>query len=162
MEKKLTKYLCAVRRRLNMPNDAKDRVMADFESSVRCRLEEGQTLDKIVRELGKPGKAAADLNGQMQEFTYQKSPWRWGCLGLALFSGLCLAHKGLPGLLLVLFNKANNASIGIIGGADGPTAVFVTTNPNGQVFPSVGIYILLLVMGIIGFLALCRIEPKKD
>ena len=61
---------------------------------------------------------------------------------------------------MVLFNKAYNASIGIIGGADGPTAIFVTTNPASRVFPSVGLYILLLVMGIVGFLALRKL--KKD
>lgn len=156
----MEKYLRAVRRRLNMPKDWKDRVMTDFRSSIEARSEAGQKDASIIAELGTPKQAAKELNGQMQEYTYRKSPWRWLCLALAIFSGLCLAHKGLVGLLLVLFNKAYNASIGIIGGADGPTAIFVTTNPAGRVFPSVGLYILLLVMGMIGFLALRKL--KKD
>ena len=155
------KYLRAVRRRLNMPKELKDRVMADFVSSIEARKEDGLDDARILKELGTPKAAAKELNEQMAEYTYQKSPWRWACLGLALFCALCLAYKGLTGLLLVLFNKANNAaSIGIIGGADGPTAIFVTTNPNEQIFPSMGIYILLLVMGIIGFLALRKIQKK--
>jgi len=156
----MKKYLCAVKRRLNMPRELKERVMADLESSILARMDDGQTEKEIISELGTPRQAAKELNEQMKEYTFKKSPWRWLCLALAIFSSLCLAHRGLPGLLLMLFNKANNASIGIIGGADGPTAVFVTTNSSGQNFPSMGIYFLLLVMGIVGFLALRKI--RKD
>ena len=153
-------YLRRVRRGLNMPKDLKDRVMADLSSSVELRLEEGQSWENIQEELGTPKQAAKELNTQMLEYTYRKSPWRWLCLALAVFSGLCLAYKGLAGLLLVLFNKAYNASIGVIGGADGPTAIFVTTNPSGQFFPSAGLYVLLLTMGIIGFLALGKLKRE--
>lgn len=156
---KIEKYLRLVRRRLNMPGTLKDRVIADLVSSVEARKENGQSEEEILAELGTPKQAAKELNAQMQEYTYQKSPWRWGCLGLAVFSALCIAYKGLPGLLLMLFNKANNASsLGIIGGADGPTAVFVTTN--SAVIPSIGIFFLLLTMGIIGFFALSRLHKK--
>ena len=127
----MEKYLRSVRRRLNMPKALKDRVMTDFRSSVEARLEDGQSIETILAELGSPKDAAAELNRQMQEYTYKKSPWRWVCLLLAAVSGFCLAYRGLPGLLLMLFNKANNAtSVGIIGGADGPTAIFVTTSPD--------------------------------
>lgn len=155
----MKKYLRAVRRRLNMPKELKDRVMADFLSDIEARKEDGLTEEAIYAELGSPRLAARELNTQMQEYTYRKSPWRWGALALAIFSGLCLAYRGLPGLLLVLFNKANNAaSIGIIGGADGPTAIFVTTKTG--FFPAAGIYILLLTMGIVGFLALRKLKRK--
>ena len=124
---KIEKYLRSVRRRLNMPKELKNRVMADFASSIEARIEDGQKEADIFTELGNPKAAAQELNAQMKEYTYEKSPWRWACLALAVVSGLCLAYRGLPGLLLMLFNKANNASIGIIGGADGPTAIFVTS-----------------------------------
>ena len=156
----MEKYLRAVRRRLNMPKALKDRVMTDFLCSIEARKEDGQSEAAILEELGTPKQAARELNGQMLEYTYRKSPWRWVSLGLAIFSGLCLVYKGLPSLLLVLFNKANNASIGIIGGADGPTAIFVTTAETGHVFPSAGIYVLLLTMGIIGFLALRKLKRE--
>ena len=154
-------YLRNVRRSLNMPKDLKDRVMADFSSSVELQLENGQSWESIQEEFGKPKQAARELNEQMAEYTYRKSPWRWGCLALAVFSGLCLAYKGLTGLLLFLFNKAYNAaSVGVIGGADGPTAIFVTTTASDRFIPSTGIYILLLAMGIIGFLALGKLKKE--
>ena len=160
MEKNMEKYLRAVRRRLDMPKEVKKRVMADFADSVEARLENGQDEAAILAELGTPKQAARELNSQMNEYTYKKSPWRWICLALAVVSGLCLAYRGLPGLLLMLFNKANNASIGIIGGADGPTAIFVTTSTTDMPFPSAGMYVLLLAMGLIGFAALGRLKKK--
>ena len=154
------KYLRAVRRKLNMPRELKDRVIADFASSIDARLEEGQEEAHILQELGTPKAAARELNGQMKEYTYGKSPWRWACLGLAIVSGLCLACRGLPGLLLMLFNKANNASIAIIGGADGPTSVFVTTAATDTAIPAGTLYVLLLAMGLLGFFALRKL-PRK-
>ena len=155
-----TKYLRAVRRRLNMPKQLKDRVMEDFNSSIDTRMEDGQEEGAILAELGAPKDAARELNRQMEEYTYRKSPWRWGCLALAVFSGLCLVYRGYANLLLVLFNKANNASIGIIGGADGPTAVFVTTQTLYSGLPAEVIYVMLLVMGLIGFIALGKLNKK--
>ena len=155
----MEKYLRAVRRRLNMPNELKERVMTDFVSSIEARKEDGQSEESILAEFGSPKQAAKELNQQMKEYTYQKSPWRWACLALAIFSALCLAYRGLPGLLLMLFNKSYNAaSVGVIGGADGPTAIFVTTNTTA--FPTAGIYVLLLLMGILGFIALRKINRK--
>lgn len=155
----MKKYLCAVKRRLNMPRERKERVMADLESSISSRMDDGQTKDEIIAELGTPRQAAKELNEEMKEYTYRKSPWRWLCLVLAVIAALCLAYRGLPGLLLILFNKANNASVGIIGGADGPTAVFIATSPDALLY-SYGMSALLLVMGIIGFIALSRLRRK--
>jgi len=159
MEKKITHYLRAVRHRLNMPKELKDRVMADFSSSIQVRMENGQSAEAIWAEFGKPKQAAAELNRQMQEYTYRKSPWRWVSLALAIVSGLCLAYRGLPGLLLMLFNKVNNAAtVGIIGGADGPTAVFVTTS--NSIHATIGIYILVTATGLLGFLILRKLKRK--
>ena len=161
MEKKMEKYLRAVRRRLNMPKDLKDRVMTDFTSSIEARMEDGQSKETILAELGNPSQAAKELNTQMKEYTYMKSPWRWGCLILAVFSGLCLAYHGYANLLLMLFNKVNNAaSVGIIGGADGPTAVFVTTKELYSGLPAEAIYAMLLIMGVLGFIALSKLKRE--
>ena len=80
MANTMKKYLAAIARRLNMPKDVKERVMNDFQSSIRGRLEAGQTDEEIFAELGSPKKVAAELNEQMKDYTYIKSPWRWVCL----------------------------------------------------------------------------------
>ena len=61
-----------------------------------------------------------------------KSPWRWVFLAGAVLSGGYLLLQSVLlsfGMLLGTFRwtPGESASIGIIGGADGPTAIFVTT-----------------------------------
>ena len=97
------KYLRSVRRRLNMPKQLKDRVIEDFISSIDARMEDGQEEAAILAELGAPKDAARELNRQMEEYTFRKSPWRWVCLGLSVLSALCLFYNGLRFLLLQLF-----------------------------------------------------------
>ena len=158
-DKKTKKYLRAIRRRLNMPKDLKDRVLNDLLSSIEARKEDGQNEDAILTELGAPKKAAAELNEQMAEYTYRKSPWRWLCLALIVVCILMLLHGGLRGLLAAALTGANAFSMGIIGGADGPTSIFVTSSPDALQY-TYGITALLLVMGVIGFIALSKLKQK--
>lgn len=92
---------------------------------------------------------------------YRKSPWRFlfaacAALGAAELLGsfaawlmyLCLSD---PFLIM-----GEAASVGIIGGADGPTAVFITT-------PGWTHYLipcLMVAVGIYGFVRLCKCKRK--
>ena len=157
-QKKMKKYTNAIERKLNMPKDVKARVMNDFISSIQGRREAGQTDEEIFAELGSPKKAAADLNEQMKDYTYVKSPWHWLCFAIVVASVLSLAFSGTIGLLVHLLNTSAS-SIGIIGGADGPTAIFVTTSQDYIWYKS-GITMILMIMGILGFYRLSRC-PRK-
>ena len=86
-EKKMKRYCNAVERRLNLPWDIKVRVMTDFASSIQARREAGMTDTEIYAELGSPKKAAAELNDQMREYAYRKSPWRFLFMALAAWGG---------------------------------------------------------------------------
>lgn len=154
----MKKYMNAIKRKLNMPKDVKERVMNDLLSSVTARREAGLTDEEIMVELGTPKKAAAELNEQMKEFTYQKSPWRWACLALCIGCGASLLLGGWSGIVTYLFNH----SAGVIGGADGPTAIFITTaqDPGAQQ-QQLMLRILLLAMGLIGFVCLSRLKKKQ-
>lgn len=77
--------------------------------------------------------------------------------------GIVLAIVGIAllliGLTAPLFMQETVAapSIGIIGGADGPTAIFVTAPPWVQyAVPAV-----MLLVGIWGFVRLSRCKPKE-
>ena len=162
MANNMKKYLAAIARRLNMPKDVKERVMNDFQSSIQGRREAGQTEDAIFAELGPAKKGAAELNEQMKEYTYIKSPWRWVCLAVIIGCILSLIFGGTLGLLMRLFNASLADSVGIIGGADGPTAIFITTSPDYReyVWYQAGITVLILVMSVLGFWRLRRC-PRK-
>ena len=162
-EKEIQRYLKAIRRRLNLPGEIRDRVISDLRSSIQERREAGQTDREILAELGTPAQAAADLNRQMEEFTYVKSPWRWLCLVLAIGSGLSLLWGGGLSFLTWLLNRLTQAevnSIGIIGGVDGPTTVFITTSPDAWLY-QLGMCLLLLVMGVFGFYFLSHCPRNK-
>lgn len=155
----MKKYMKLVERKLNLPKDVKRRVMADLETSVQSRMEAGQTEEQIMAELGAPAEVAAELNEQMKEFAYTKSPWRWACLALAVVSGLTVLYKGVLNLLVAAITFAEKQSVGIIGGADGPTAIFVTQSPESAVY-SVLMSALILAMSIVGFCYLGHMRKK--
>lgn len=165
MDKKMKKYLKNVERRLNLPRDIKKRVISDLESDIIARKEAGLPEDVILAELGTAKKAANDLNQQMKEFAYRKSPWRFVFAALAaygaaelldklwgkIFSWYILNHYGG-------FAGTEAESIGIIGGADGPTAIFVTTAVDSVYYW--WIPMLLIGVGVWGFLRLRKCKQK--
>lgn len=157
---KMRKYIRSLARRLNLPRDVKERVMHDFISSIESRLEAGQSEDGIFAELGSAKKAAAELNEQMKEYTYVKSPWRWVFLILIVFCCMALLFSTLIGILTLFLSVQQEAfSLGIIGGADGPTAIFVTSSPDSFISNLLP-YLLLLAVGAFGFYKLSRCRRK--
>ena len=173
-EKKMKRYVNAIERRLNLPPEVKARVMSDFASSIAARREAGQGDEEIYAEFGSPKKAAADLNEQMKEFAYQKSLWRYVFAVLALYGGIRLFSSLLPQLMywgLRASFQPNAASVGIIGGADGPTAIFITRPDSTTIFTHPDnsfltvLFMLLplaaIVLGIWGFRYFSRRRPQK-
>lgn len=152
----MKKYMNAVKRKLNLPRDVKQRVMADLETSVRSRAEAGQTEEQIRAELGTPAEVAAELNEQMKEFAYAKSAWRWVCLALAVVSALAFLYKGVINMLVAALE---HASLGIVGGADGPTVIFVTQSPDSAVY-SMLMSAMILIMSIAGFYYLGHMRKR--
>lgn len=159
-EKKMKKYTRAVKRKLDLPSDVKKRVMTDFISSIQSRKEAGKTDEEIYGELGAPADVAAELNEQMKEFAYVRSPWRWVCFALIIVCSMVLLYRGGAGLLAVMLSLALfNENVGIIGGVDGPTQIFIAQSQDsviqGMVMPAI-----VLVMSIVGFYYLGHMRKK--
>lgn len=158
-QKRMKRYMTAIERKLNLPRDVKNRVKSDLQSSIAARREAGQTDDAIYAELGSPKAVAAELGEQMKEYAYVKSKWRWAALAAAVFAGLMLVFHGIQALLVCLLNLSvsEQNSLGIIGGADGPTAIFVTSTwTPADMIP----WLLLLVMGLLGWRMLSRLRKE--
>lgn len=156
----MDKYLRRVRRRLELPQNMKDRVMADFISSIQSRRDAGKTDSQIMEELGSPRSAAAVLNEQMKEYTFRKSPWRFLFGALAVYGASrllgSLVSRVIAFFVGVSMAVRDSATIGIIGGADGPTAVFVTAPRWTGLAVSFG----AMAIGIAGFVLLRRLKRK--
>lgn len=159
-QKKMKRYMNAIERRLNLPRTVKARVMSDLMSSVAARREAGQTDEQILAELGTPDAVAAELNEQMREYAYTKSKWRWAALAGVVVAAWKLAFAGIMGFMVWLLNFSVNesTSLGVIGGADGPTAVFVTTAPAGYGWL---LWVMVLAMCTIGWWKLNHCAPGE-
>ena len=87
MDKAMKRYISGVRRRLNLPKDLRKRVLSDLQTDLTARLEQGEDWDTIRASLGTPAAVAADLNEQMKDYAYRKSPWRFAFLAAAIVAG---------------------------------------------------------------------------
>ena len=102
--------------------------------------------------------------GEKQKCTYRKSPWRFLFAACAVYGAVKLLGGLWVNLIYLgvrLWDRFSTdtmaVSIGIIGGADGPTAIFVTAPPWVQyAVPAV-----MLLVGIWGFVRLSRCKPKE-
>ena len=165
-EKKMKRYVNAIERRLNLPLEVKVLVMSDFGSSISARREAGQTDEEIYAELGDPKKVAAELNEQMQEFAYRKSPWRFVFAVFGIYFGIKLlgiVYVLIFSAAMAIYAKMPNmaSSVGVIGGADGPTAIFVTTSTNWLTFLlEVGLTAAVVGLCNWGYRRLCKCRKK--
>lgn len=118
------RYMNAIERRLRVDRKTRIRIMTELASDFQSRRENGQSDEQIMAELGTPEKVAAEFNGALGT-SNKRSRWRWGFVILAV---LVLAVVLLP-VLVNKFAAGQAASLGVIGGADGPTAIYVTAAP---------------------------------
>ena len=93
----------------------------------------------------------------------KKSPLRFVFAALAIYA-VCRILPGVGINLLYLrlrsevnFSNSEAASVGVIGGADGPTSVFVAA----PVWTAYLMYIALLVVGIFGFYYFGGFQKRK-
>ena len=94
----------------------------------------------------------------MEEKNYRKSPWRFVFLGIAVLTGLWLAATRLALGILGSLSIGEAASIGIIGGADGPTAILVASTGTDWDSILVG---AILIVSVLAYLRLRRCKPKQ-
>lgn len=149
------RYVNAIERRLNLPWNVRARVMSDVSTTIRARHEAGETYEAIMADMGTPKQVAAELNEQMSEFAYRKSPWRFLFLAVAIFAALYLCAFGI----LHLIHLSDAVSVGIIGGADGPTSITVTTREVSPL-PRFMICVGMILAGLFGYWKMRHCKKK--
>lgn len=123
------RYMNAIERRLHTDRKTRARIMMELAGDLQSRRESGQSDEAIMQEMGTPDEVAAEFNAALGvQGTARVSPWRWAFAALAAV----LLLEPLLELLLARFwcsfSYPSGASVGIIGGADGPTAIYVATS----------------------------------
>ena len=152
------RYLKAVERKLRLPKELRKRVLSDLLTTVCARMEQGEAAEAVLASLGTPRQTAEEFNEQLQEYTFHSSPWRFVFLVIAVLSGLWLGGWGLGQAFIWSLTHRNQASVGIIGGADGPTSIMVATTTGA--FREGVAALILLIIGIVGFVFLRRLKKK--
>ena len=153
-EKQLARYLRAVRRRLSLSGQMKDRVMDDLRSSINERREAGQTDAEIFAALGPAKQAAAELTAQLPGYAFRKKP---AAVRLPWRGGACAAGRASE-------NRHESARLCVRrryrrrGRADGNFHRRAADFLIGRDVIAAGI---VLVLGLIGYLLLRRLPPKK-
>lgn len=118
------RYMNTIERNLRVDRKTRVRIMTELASDFQSRRESGQSDEAILQELGTPEEVAAQFNAALGAPS-SPSRWRWAFVVLAV---LILAVALVP-ILADQFAANQAASLGVIGGADGPTAVYVSTSP---------------------------------
>ena len=122
-QKKIKRYVNRLERRLRLPVENKARINEDIGTEIHLRMESGKTANQVIEEMGSPEKVAEHFNEEYSECQVKRNPVRFIFLGVAVLIGLgyiiCgidawYAHRQMEGL-----------TGAIIGGADGPTAIFL-------------------------------------
>lgn len=134
MKNELDRYLGQIRRCLRVDKATRERILNDLTGDLYDRLRRGESAADIIADMG-PAREVAD--GFNENFAAEGQParpvWRWGFLAAGV---LLLLADTVPILIgwaaehwaqMRLLREMETNNVGIIGGADGPTAVFVTT-----------------------------------
>lgn len=110
-------------------------------------------MRRSLPRLARQSRPRAELTAQLPGYAFRKSPLRFVCLGAAVLALLA-------GLLKTVTNLRGFASVGVIGGADGPTEIFIA---GPQIFDWADVIAagIVLVLGLIGYLLLRRLPAEK-
>ena len=131
------KYLRDVSRLL--PRKVRKAVLRDLEERFDAAAEHGESPESVIAALGTPEEFAAP-------FREGKAPALWPPLVLA---GLGLLVSAACSLGLWLQAQLGGEEIGVIGGADGPTRVYVTAGGPNPLWLLLALGVALLVAGLL-------------
>ena len=134
----IKRYVNAIEWHLRLPLKEKARVMSDISTSIIARHESGESYEAIMKDMGTPRQVAERFNAAMG---VSDKPSRWRFLFLVLLvllvigvivkisyeQGTLAGVSLMQGIVPSQFFAGSSADVGVIGGADGPTAIFVTS-----------------------------------
>lgn len=131
------KYLRDVGRLL--PWKVRKAVLRDLEERFDAAADHGEPAEAVIAALGSPAEFAAS-------FRDGRAPALWPPLVLA-GTGLVLAAA--CGLGLWLQAQLGGAEAGVIGGADGPTRIYVTTGGPNPLWLLLALGVVLMAAGLV-------------
>lgn len=134
MEQELERYLKQVRRRLRVDRATRTRILDDLTADLYDRVQRGESPAEIIAGMGPAKEVAEGFNEAFRPEAERGRPaWRWAFLAAGVLLFLVGTLPAFVGWLAARWEQARfleemeTSGIVIIGGADGPTAVFVAS-----------------------------------
>ena len=131
------RYLREVGRLL--PRKVRRAVLRDLEEWFDAAADHGESEEEVVARLGTPEAFAAP-------FREERAPALWPPLVLA---GLGLLVSAACGLGLWLQVSLGGEQVGVIGGVDGPTQIYVTSSGVSPLWLLLALGVALLAAGLV-------------
>ena len=150
-------YVNQILRRIRATARTRQRIRTDLLADIAAKEEAGLPFAQIQAEMGSPDKVAAEFNAAFADTDAAVWYRRQRAAGvLAIVLAVIAAVLAVPGIASVVFLLAPTVSVGFIGGADGPTSVFVaggadnpiSVNVAGMTVTGVGPAPLLILAGL--------------
>lgn len=119
-------YIKALSSALKVDKKTKKKIIADISFDISKRLSDGETMEEITADIGQPASLAQEFNSQLVK---KKDIMNIVLSVMGALSFCVLLAFGIKyAFEKIIFNSASH-SIGIIGGADGPTEIYVSASP---------------------------------
>ena len=147
-------YINRMMHHLHLPKEQRERVREDLSQDIRAALDNGETMEQIVARMGKPYHLATELEqnylGEAAPMPKAKKFLRVASIIAIIGAAFSLVSNGIQ-MLVIRAISSEAASIGIIGGADGPTSIFVTTAiaPVWKVIAQPVLAVLVIIAAIV-------------
>jgi len=121
-------YIKKVKRALICPAKMKKVLLRDLEEIFSFAAEHGESEAEVITRLGTAKEYAKATEEQLgiDRKTLLRRRVLWGALPPALLTPVFFLLYRIAAPFTI---KSNQMSVGIIGGADGPTSIMVTTAP---------------------------------
>ena len=117
------RYIKQVKKQLMIPASKRKAVLRDLEEAFASAAEHGETEQQVISRLGTPEQFATGIEEQLGVNRQKLLKTRtvvWTIIWLVV------AVVGFLVYLTIRQQQELNGALGIIGGADGPTAIIVS------------------------------------
>lgn len=153
-------YIKAFSSALKVDRKTKKKIVDDISFDISKRVSNGETMESIIEDMGEPKTLAGDFNSQLSKPRDKKLIYLWIVSAVSFCISLALTAKYIY-LKYVLTGNASH-TVGIIGGADGPTEIYVTANISGTESLVFGIIVFMAIALLSVFFILRRKKKNEE
>lgn len=151
-------YIKKVKKNLMIPASKRKAVLRDLEEAFASAAEHGETEQQVIARLGTPEQFAAGIEEQLgidhaKRLKTRTIIWTTICLVVAVI--------GFFVYLTIRQQQELNGALGIIGGADGPTAIIVSGPGFDVPLVMLVIAVAALVLAVVAIIRYLLKSSKK-